>query len=130
MSIKQEEFMWRLMLQHERCVCGQLLAVDNLKTFASNTSWNFLQKCVEDEDQFWRVRDAAALAMPIVHNTQHLNPEQANTGLLTQIAPLSHEALITQYKRRYYLQEFNDIPKQNRFQRNIPDYWVQQAETM
>merc|ERR1711972_439991 len=75
-TIEQDEFMWRLMLEHERCICGQLLAVENLKTFASHKNDECLKKCVEDDEQFWRVRTAAALARPLVHNLQQ-DPEKA-----------------------------------------------------
>ena len=135
-TIEQDEFMWRLMLEHERDICGQLLAVENLKNFASNKSYECLKKCVEDDEQFWRVRHDAALARPLVHNLQQ-DPERAkklnkaNNDQYSDVnnQTLKPEAFITHYKRRYYLPEINDIPKKNRFQRNIPDYFVQQAET-
>ena len=123
-TLEQSDFRCHLMALHEKDIYGQLTAISEISHFNSATSANILTDVIKDEDNFWRVRAAAAIALAQIHNTSNLATLQSG------IPATSVNLILTEYRRRHFLAQCPTILKKNRFQRNIPNYLIQKSETL
>ncbi|CAH8451353.1 unnamed protein product [Schistosoma margrebowiei] len=119
--VDQPDFMWHLMLAHDRDCLGQLEAVNALKDFASPETRHVLSNIILNDRIFYRVRMEACFTLCHVVNelsTLSNNPTAASATVTSCLLPMFWQLFSSPAAR--------GLIRQNNFS-NLQLYFLQRA---
>ncbi|CAH8829628.1 unnamed protein product [Trichobilharzia szidati] len=119
--VDQPDFMWHLMLAHDRDCLGQLEAVAALKDFASPETRHVLSNIILNEKIFYRIRMEACYTLcHVVNELSALsnNPAMASTAVASCLLPMFWQLFSSPAAR--------GLIRQNNFT-NLQHYFLQRA---
>ncbi|CAH8475077.1 unnamed protein product [Heterobilharzia americana] len=119
--VDQPDFMWHLMLAHDRDCLGQLEAVNALKDFASPETRHVLTNIILNERIFYHIRMEACFTLcHVVNELSALsnNPSMASTAVASCLLPMFWQLFSSPAAR--------GLIRQNDFT-NLQHYFLQRA---